>query len=99
MKKVVFLLIFSIVSVLAIGQTVHYTRTGKKYHSSSCQSLRRSDLTCSLNEALNMGLSACSRCSPPTKVIQPKPKAKVKAVKRKKKQTSYLRKQDYKWAA
>ncbi len=73
--------------MVAIAQTVHYTRTGKKYHSDGCQYLRRSDYECSLQEALNMGLSACSRCDPPRQVIvkklkpKPKPKPKTKIVK------------------
>lgn len=68
-------------SVLSFSQTVHYTRTGKKYHSEGCQYLRKSDYTCSLKEALAMGLDACSRCAPPTQVVEEKkaetPKKKI----------------------
>ena len=43
---------------------VYVTRTGKKYHRSSCSSLRRSKIPISLAEA-KQRYGACSRCSPP----------------------------------
>jgi hypothetical protein len=72
LKIALLLFLFSAVTFVSIAQTVHYTNTGKKYHSAGCQYLRKSDYTCSLAEALERGLSACSRCSPPTEVIKEK---------------------------
>lgn len=96
MKKTLLLLFLAVATFVATAQTVHYTRTGKKYHSEGCQYLRQSDFTCSLKEAFNMGLSACSRCSPPTRIeenkpiIQPKEKPKAKPLPEKKsKKQSY----------
>jgi len=43
-------------------QTVYVTNTGKKYHSSSCQCLRKSKTTTTLEDAMASGLTACSRC-------------------------------------
>lgn len=85
--------------MVAIAQTVHYTETGKKYHSGGCQYLRKSDYTCSLQEALDRGLSACSRCDPPTQVVvvkklKPKPKPKPKVTKTRK--VSYMN-NGYNW--
>lgn len=94
MKKLLLFLSLTIVTMVAIAQTVHYTRTGSKYHSGGCRYLSRSDYECSLQEALNMGLSACSRCSPPTQVIvkksKPKPKPKVKTKIPKTPKVSYI---------
>jgi hypothetical protein len=94
MKKLLFLLSFSLVTIIAISQTVHYTETGSKYHSSGCRYLRRSDYSCTLQEALNMGLSSCSRCSPPREVIKKTTKKVIKkkrAKKRNKKVTYFFR--------
>ena len=44
--------------------TVYVTRTGKKYHLDSCNSLRHSKIPISLAEA-KQRYGACSRCSPP----------------------------------
>lgn len=88
--KYLMLLTFVIISFVTIAQTVHYTRTGAKYHSTGCQYLRRSDFTCSLSEALDRGLSACSRCDPPTQVVREKTKAPAKNPVKKQKKTAAL---------
>ena len=44
--------------------TVYGTKTGKKYHRSSCSSLRRSKIPISLAEA-KVGYGPCARCKPP----------------------------------
>ena len=44
--------------------TVYVTKTGKKYHRSSCSSLRRSKIPVSLEEA-KVGYGPCARCKPP----------------------------------
>ncbi len=43
---------------------VYVTRTGKKYHRSSCSSLRKSKILIPLEEG-KQKYSACSRCNPP----------------------------------
>jgi hypothetical protein len=89
LKIALLLFFFSAVSFVSIAQTVHYTNTGKKYHSAGCQYLRQSDYTCSLAEAFGKGLSACSRCSPPTRVVEEKSKENPKkSVKKKTKRTT-----------
>lgn len=45
--------------------TVYVTRTGEKYHSNGCQYLRKSKIAISLQDAVNSGYNACSRCDPP----------------------------------
>lgn len=47
------------------GVTVHITDTGSKYHSAGCQYLAKSDHEVSLETAISMGLTPCSRCNPP----------------------------------
>ncbi len=78
LKTALLLIVFSALAFVSNAQTVHYTATGKKYHAAGCQYLRKSDYTCSLADAFAKGLSACSRCSPPTKVIEEKPKEEPK---------------------
>lgn len=46
------------------GETVYITRTGSKYHRSSCQYLRRSRIPVSLKEAKH-SYDPCSVCRPP----------------------------------
>lgn len=42
--------------------TVYITETGSKYHSWGCQYLSKSCYAISMDEALSMGYSPCSRC-------------------------------------
>lgn len=80
-NKLFFLLLFTVVSFAACAQTtVHYTRTGKKYHMAYCTYLKKSDYSCTLEEAKKKGLDPCSQCNPPTE--------EKKTKKRKKKQES-----------
>jgi len=48
----------------ASAQTVYITKTGAKYHSAGCSYLKKSSTPIELNDALNNGYSACSRCKP-----------------------------------
>lgn len=48
------------------AQDVYKTKTGKKYHTSSCSYLKKSAFKLTLQEAINSGLTPCSRCNPPT---------------------------------
>lgn len=45
--------------------TVYVTRTGEKYHRSSCSYLSQSKIAISLEEAIEDGYTPCSRCDPP----------------------------------
>ena len=44
--------------------TVYITKTGAKYHTSSCRYLRQSKIQTTKKEAVNAGYSACSVCKP-----------------------------------
>ena len=44
--------------------SVHITRTGSKYHAAGCQYLRSSDIVVTKSEAVQRGLTPCSRCNP-----------------------------------
>lgn len=44
--------------------TVYITKSGKKYHRSSCSSLRNSKIPISLEDAQNKGYTACKNCKP-----------------------------------
>lgn len=44
--------------------TVYITRTGSKYHKSSCSYLRQSKISINLSNAIRQGYTACSRCNP-----------------------------------
>lgn len=47
------------------GVEVHITKTGKKYHSAGCDSLSKSDIIVTLEQAKAKGLGPCSKCNPP----------------------------------
>jgi hypothetical protein len=46
-------------------QTVYVTKTGKKYHISTCRYLANSKIPMSLKEAKEKGFTACLICKPP----------------------------------
>ncbi len=57
---------FPLTTLAASGNTtVYVTKTGGKYHSNGCQYLRKSQIAVSLQDAVNSGYDACSRCNPP----------------------------------
>lgn len=67
-KRVLFaVLVFTIILSFqeVLSQTVYITKTGKKYHSENCSSLRKSSIPIDLKEALSKGYNACSKCNPP----------------------------------
>jgi len=65
--KLFFLFTFFItVFISAQTETVYVTKTGSKYHLSSCSYLRSSSISMNLKEAVDEGYSPCSRCNPPT---------------------------------
>lgn len=44
--------------------TVYITRTGSKYHRTSCSYLRQSKIPIALKSAKSLGYTPCSRCKP-----------------------------------
>ena len=46
------------------AQTVYITKTGKKYHKSTCRYLSKSSYAISLSDAKTQGYGACSVCRP-----------------------------------
>lgn len=61
------LLILILISSTALAQdsrTVYITKTGLKYHTSNCSSLRKSKIAVSLSDAKSRGFTACSICKP-----------------------------------
>lgn len=59
------------IAYAASGDTIVYrTKSGEKYHTKNCSYLK-SSIALSLQEAVNMGLSPCSRCKPPTLDVSP----------------------------
>ena len=51
-----------------ISQTVYVTKTGSKYHKSSCRYLKSSKISISLSDTKEKGFTACSVCKPPSSV-------------------------------
>jgi hypothetical protein len=49
----------------AKSQTVYITDTGKKYHTSSCRTLRKSKTKTTLKRAKADGYKPCKVCHPP----------------------------------
>lgn len=69
-----YLLLIACVASTSEAQTVYITKTGKKYHRSSCQYLRKSQYAIAITEAVDRGYTACSVCSPGA------PKAETKSL-------------------
>ena len=44
--------------------SVYITKTGDKYHTSSCSYLRKSKIELSKQDAISRGYTACGRCNP-----------------------------------
>lgn len=55
----------------AADVTVYITKTGTKYHTATCSSLRKSKIAISLTDAKKRGYTACERCHPPTSSTTP----------------------------
>jgi methylphosphotriester-DNA--protein-cysteine methyltransferase len=67
-----FLLIIILVCMIAVvgyaaGQdtVVYITKTGEKYHTGQCSSLKKSRISISLGDAVAKGYGPCQRCKPP----------------------------------
>ncbi|MDR1252866.1 MAG: hypothetical protein LBK62_12005 [Treponema sp.] len=61
----VFVLIAGAVYAASRNTTVYITRTGEKYHTERCASVRNSKIAVSLGEAVSRGYEPCKRCKPP----------------------------------
>lgn len=70
----------------AISQTVYTTKTGEKYHTSSCRYLKYSKKEYTLEKVKALGFTACVVCKPDTKTIAVK-----KIVDHKQKRTTPIR--------
>ena len=70
MKKVkLFLFTFLIAYTTNVSaQTVYTTKTGEKYHKSTCHYLKYSKKEITLEKALKLKYSACSVCKPSSEV-------------------------------
>lgn len=75
-----------------LAQTVYTTKTGEKYHKSSCRYLKYSKKEITIDKARELGYSACGVCKPTkenskassnttTNAITPKAKTKSNAKK------------------
>lgn len=61
----VFLFLFTIALTANVSsQTVYTTKTGEKYHKSTCHYLKYSKKEINLEQALELRYSACSVCKP-----------------------------------
>jgi methylphosphotriester-DNA--protein-cysteine methyltransferase len=47
-----------------VAQTVYTTKTGEKYHKSSCRYLKYSKKEITIDKAMELGYVACSVCKP-----------------------------------
>ena len=63
------LVYFLLISLCVQAQTVYATPTGKKYHMESCRTVNNVSKKLKLKEAIEIGLTACKICKPPTEVI------------------------------
>ena len=54
----------SLSSTAQAGDTVHATKTGRRYHRTGCSSLSRSDIPMTRKEAEAKGLTPCKVCKP-----------------------------------
>ncbi|WP_200979822.1 hypothetical protein [Echinicola sp. 20G] len=63
----------------AYGQTVYITKTGTKYHKSSCNYLKYSAISLQLSDAKKKDYTACSVCKPSTIVRNDNSSTQAKA--------------------
>jgi len=63
--KVLFIAIIgTLLPLQTIAQTVYITKTGTKYHTSTCRYLQSSKISISLSDAKAKGYTACGVCKP-----------------------------------
>jgi methylphosphotriester-DNA--protein-cysteine methyltransferase len=90
MYKIIFSCFFLLFcSSIVFSQTVYITKSGKKYHNSSCSYLSGSKVSIDLSEAIEKGFTPCSRCKPDSKVdANAKTEKKTESTTEVKKQTT-----------
>lgn len=64
--KTLKLLCFLLFAITLQSQTVYKTPSGKKYHLASCRMVTNVSKSVSIVNALEVGLSPCKICKPPT---------------------------------
>jgi hypothetical protein len=65
---VVFIFIAFLCSIVfAESVTVYITKTGEKYHTSTCRYLSKSKISIELQDAIDQGFEPCKVCKPPVK--------------------------------
>jgi len=64
-KQLLFSAIFFILMLgNSVAQTVYVTKSGKKYHTSTCRYINQNSLSIELSQAISKGYDACSVCKP-----------------------------------
>ena len=68
-KLILIIILVCMIAVVgyAAGQDtiVYITKTGEKYHTGQCSSLKKSKISISLGEAVAKGYEPCKLCKPP----------------------------------
>lgn len=68
-RKIALAIILAFVAAFILAApattTVYVTKTGEKYHLSTCGSLRKSKIQTTLGEAIERGYEPCKICKPP----------------------------------
>ena len=67
-----------LISIVACGQSIYKTPTGKKYHLGSCKMVKNVSEKITLQQALELHLEPCKKCRPD--LIHLKPSVENKAV-------------------
>ncbi len=83
-RKAIWIVVFLILVcslLFAEDPIVYITKTGEKYHTSTCSYLKKSKIPISLSDAIRQGYTPCSRCDPPTleQTSTPKPVATLES--------------------
>jgi methylphosphotriester-DNA--protein-cysteine methyltransferase len=69
-KLILIIILVCVIAVVgyAAGQdtVVYITKTGEKYHTEQCSSLKKSKISISLGEAVARGYEPCRNCKPPS---------------------------------
>jgi len=64
-SAVVFALVSALILAAPVSTTVYATKSGSKYHTSTCRTLKKSKIPMTLGEAVAAGLEPCKICNPP----------------------------------
>lgn len=78
--RIILLLVGIACSTNVISQTVFTTKTGEKFHKSSCRYLKYSKREIKLERALELGYTACKVCKPNATNVAKTTKTNVNAV-------------------